>query len=68
MSERPYVIDKMISAKSIAARIESLAREIEPHYAHVDKRLWGTPRSRVPPRQSRCAEQWQETSGYVRSG
>jgi len=37
MSERPYVIDKMISAKSIAARIESLAREIEPHYAHVDK-------------------------------
>jgi hypothetical protein len=29
---------------------------------------WGTPRSRVPPRQSRCAEQWHETSGYVRSG
>ncbi|MEM8957662.1 MAG: hypoxanthine phosphoribosyltransferase [Pseudomonadota bacterium] len=37
MSERPYVIDKMISAKMIAARIEALAREIESHYADVDK-------------------------------
>lgn len=37
MSERPYVIDKMISAKMIAARIEELAREIETHYADVDK-------------------------------
>ena len=37
MSERPYVIDKMLSAKTIAARIEELAREIETHYADVDK-------------------------------
>ena len=29
MSDRSYVIDKMISAKRIAARIETLAREIE---------------------------------------
>ena len=27
MSERPYVIDQMISAKSIAARIEELSHE-----------------------------------------
>ena len=37
MSQRPYVIDKMISAKSIAARIEGLAREIEDHYDGIDK-------------------------------
>ncbi len=37
MSDRPYVIDQMISAKSIAARIETLARTIEDHYAGVDK-------------------------------
>lgn len=37
MSDRSYVIDKMISAKRIAARIETLAREIEAHYADVDK-------------------------------
>jgi len=37
MTDRPYVIDKMISAKAIAARIEQLAREIEAHYADVDK-------------------------------
>jgi len=37
MSDRPYVIDQMISAKSIAARIEALARVIENHYAGVDK-------------------------------
>ncbi|MDB9834295.1 hypoxanthine phosphoribosyltransferase, partial [Planktomarina temperata] len=28
MSQKPYVIDNMISAKSIAARIEQLAAEI----------------------------------------
>ena len=28
MPHRPYVIDQMISAKSIAARVEALAREI----------------------------------------
>lgn len=37
MTERPYVIDKLISAKSIAARIEELSRIIEGHYAGVDK-------------------------------
>ncbi|MEV8465543.1 hypoxanthine phosphoribosyltransferase [Fluviibacterium sp. DFM31] len=37
MSDRSYVIDPMISAKAIAARIEDLAREIETHYAGVDK-------------------------------
>ncbi|MBE3638466.1 hypoxanthine phosphoribosyltransferase [Mangrovicoccus algicola] len=37
MPERPYVIDQMISAKAIAARIEALAREIETTYAGVDK-------------------------------
>jgi len=37
MPARPYVIDQMISAKSIAARIEVLAREITAHYAGTDK-------------------------------
>lgn len=37
MTTRPYVIDRMISAKSIAARIEDLARELQEHYAGVDK-------------------------------
>jgi hypoxanthine phosphoribosyltransferase len=34
---RPYVIDQMISAKSIAARIEALAREIHAAYRGTDK-------------------------------
>ncbi|MEP5762865.1 MAG: hypoxanthine phosphoribosyltransferase [Litoreibacter sp.] len=37
MSQPPYVIDKMISAKSIAARIEELAREIHQHFDGTDK-------------------------------
>lgn len=37
MSERPYVIDQMISAKSIAARIEDLCAEIRREYAGTDK-------------------------------
>ncbi|SMP10680.1 hypoxanthine phosphoribosyltransferase [Shimia sagamensis] len=37
MSERPYVIDQMISAKSIAARIEDLSSEIQTEYAGTDK-------------------------------
>lgn len=37
MGTRPYVIDQMISAKSIAARIESLARDIEEAFADTDK-------------------------------
>ncbi|MBM7067837.1 hypoxanthine phosphoribosyltransferase [Actibacterium sp. 188UL27-1] len=37
MGQRPYVIDQMISAKAIAARIEGLAREIEAEFAGTDK-------------------------------
>jgi hypoxanthine phosphoribosyltransferase len=37
MSERPYVIDQMISAKSIAARIEDLSSEIQAEYKGTDK-------------------------------
>ncbi len=37
MTERPYVIDQMISAKSIAARIEALSHEIEREFADTDK-------------------------------
>ena len=35
--EPAYVIDQMISAKSIAARVEALAREITAHFAGTDK-------------------------------
>lgn len=34
---QPYVIDQMISAKSIAARVESLASEISASFADTDK-------------------------------
>ena len=34
---KPYVIDKLISAKTIDARIEDLAREIREAYAGTDK-------------------------------
>ena len=37
MTHPNYVIDKMISAKSIAARIEELAREISTEFADTDK-------------------------------
>jgi hypoxanthine phosphoribosyltransferase len=37
MPNRPYVIDEMISAKTIAARIEVLCREIEAEFAETDK-------------------------------
>lgn len=37
MTTRNYVIDEMISAKAIAARVEALAREISSHYAGTDK-------------------------------
>lgn len=37
MSQPEYVIDPMISAKSIAARIEELSAEIETEYANTDK-------------------------------
>ncbi|WP_071675018.1 hypoxanthine phosphoribosyltransferase [Nioella nitratireducens] len=37
MAQKPYVVDQMISAKAIAARIEELAREIETAFAGTDK-------------------------------
>jgi hypoxanthine phosphoribosyltransferase len=37
MTEKPYVIDEMISAKTIAARIEELCREICEEYADTSK-------------------------------
>jgi len=37
MTKRPYVIDEMISAKSIAARIETLCRDIHDEFDGTDK-------------------------------
>ena len=37
MPDRPYVIDEMISAKSIAARIEALCREIHDEFEGTNK-------------------------------
>jgi len=37
MPSRPYVIDEMISAKAIAARIEELSREIHDEFEGTDK-------------------------------
>lgn len=37
MPQQPYVIDEMISAKSIAARVEALAKEIHDEFATTDK-------------------------------
>ncbi len=37
MTDRAYVIDEMISAKAIAARIETLAKEIETTFAGTEK-------------------------------
>ena len=37
MTDRRYVIDEMISAKSIAARIEALCREIQQEFAGTNK-------------------------------
>lgn len=37
MPERPYVIDQMISAKAIAARVEELAQEITRAFKGTDK-------------------------------
>ena len=37
MPHRPYVIDEMISAKSIAARVEALAKEITVSYRGTNK-------------------------------
>lgn len=37
MSQRPYVIDQMISAKTIAARIEELCGDIRGEFSDTDK-------------------------------
>jgi hypoxanthine phosphoribosyltransferase len=37
MPERPYVIDQLISAKAIAARIEDLCGEIQQEFSGTDK-------------------------------
>ncbi|SHG71334.1 hypoxanthine phosphoribosyltransferase [Cognatiyoonia sediminum] len=37
MPQQPYVIDEMISAKSIAARVEALAKEIHDEFETTDK-------------------------------
>jgi len=37
MNHSNYEIDEMISAKSIAARVEALAKEISEHFADTDK-------------------------------
>ncbi|MFD1343430.1 hypoxanthine phosphoribosyltransferase [Litorisediminicola beolgyonensis] len=37
MTQRPYVIDEMISAKAIAARIEALASEIAAEFSDTNK-------------------------------
>ncbi len=37
MSHKPYVIDQMISAKSIAARIENLSDEISTEFSGTNK-------------------------------
>ena len=37
MTDRPYVIDELISAKAIAARIEELAKEIKREFRSTDK-------------------------------
>ncbi|MEO9778313.1 MAG: hypoxanthine phosphoribosyltransferase [Sedimentitalea sp.] len=37
MSKRPYVIDELISAKAIAARIEELCRDIRAEFDGTDK-------------------------------
>ena len=41
MPQPAYVIDELISAKSIAARVETLAREITLHYQGTDKLIVG---------------------------
>lgn len=37
MSAKPYIVDELISAKAIAARVEALAKEISTHFADTDK-------------------------------
>jgi hypoxanthine phosphoribosyltransferase len=37
MTTKPYIVDELISAKAIAARVEALAKEISTFYADTDK-------------------------------
>lgn len=37
MTQRPYVIDELISAKAIAARIEELSRDIQAEFSDTNK-------------------------------
>src|SRR6476660_6458776 len=37
MTQAPYTVDQLISAKAIAARVEGLAREISTHFADTEK-------------------------------
>lgn len=37
MTQKPYTVDELISAKAIAARVEALAKEISSFYADTDK-------------------------------
>ena len=37
MTDKPYVIDEIISAKAIAARVEGLAKEIEAHFSDTEQ-------------------------------
>ncbi|NCM95897.1 MAG: hypoxanthine phosphoribosyltransferase, partial [Rhodobacterales bacterium] len=37
MPQRPYVIDQMISAKAIAARVEALSRDITAFFAGTNQ-------------------------------
>lgn len=37
MTQPPYTVDELISAKAIAARVEALAKEIAAFYADTDK-------------------------------
>src|SRR5690606_3457981 len=37
MTQKPYIVDELISAKAIAARVEALAKEISTFYADTDK-------------------------------
>jgi hypoxanthine phosphoribosyltransferase len=37
MTQKPYIVDELISAKAIAARVEALARDISAFYADTEK-------------------------------
>ena len=37
MTQKPYVVDELISAKAVAARVEALAKEISAYFADTDK-------------------------------